>query len=66
MVARLSVRARAMPRRSPREQRDARAFDGDVGSRSHGDADIGLRERGSVVHSVACHGDDVAFGLQTA
>jgi hypothetical protein len=29
------------------EQRDARAFDGDVGAGAHGDADIGGRQRGA-------------------
>ena len=47
------------------EQRDSRALDGDVRSRAHGDADISLRESRCIVHSVACHGDNVTFGLQS-
>ena len=46
------------------QQRDSGAFDGDVGSGAHGDADVGLRKRGRVVHAVARHGDDVPFRLQ--
>ena len=64
MVARLRVRARDDAAQVAVEQRDARAFHGDVGARAHGDADVGLRQRGRVVHAVAGHGDDVAFGLQ--
>ena len=43
------------------EQRDAGAFDRDVGSRPHGDADVGGGERRRVVDAVAGHGDDAAL-----
>src|SRR6202023_1882421 len=46
------------------EKRDAGAFHGDVGARGHGDADVRLREGGRVVDTVACHGDNTAFGLK--
>ena len=46
------------------QQGDARTFHGDVRSRSHGDANVGLRERGSVIHAVARHGRDMPLGLQ--
>ena len=32
----------------------------DLGAAAHGDADVGLLERGGVVHGVAGHGDDLA------
>ena len=32
----------------------------------HGDADVGLRERGSVIGAVAAHGDELALGLLVA
>ena len=32
----------------------------DLGAASHGDADVGLLERGGIVHGVAGHGDDLA------
>ena len=46
------------------QQRQAGAFDRHVGSRAHGDADIGRRERRGVVDAVAGHGDDMALALQ--
>ena len=46
------------------DQRDAGAFDRDIGAGAHGDADIGLRQRGRVVHAVARHGDLAALLLQ--
>ena len=48
------------------DQRDAAAFHGDVGAGAHGDADVGLRERGGVVDAVAGHGDDSSLPLQFA
>ena len=41
-------------------QRDAGALDRDVGAGAHGDADVGLRERGRVVDAVAGHRHDAA------
>ncbi len=38
-------------------QREPRAFDRDVGAGPHGDPDVGLRQRGSIVHAVAGHRD---------
>ena len=32
----------------------------------HGDADVGLCQRGRVVGAVAAHGDELAFGLLVA
>ena len=66
MVARLSLRARTIPRRSPLTSVTPRAFHGDVGAGAHGDADIGLRQRGGVVDAVAGHGHDSALRLQAA
>jgi hypothetical protein len=43
------------------EQRDAGAFDGDIGARAHGDADIRCREGGRIVHPIARHRHDPAF-----
>ena len=48
------------------DQRDAAAFHGNVGAGAHGDADVGLRERGSVVDAVSGHGDDSSLLLQFA
>ena len=45
-------------------QRDAGARDRHLGAGAHGDADIGRGQRGGVIHAVAGHGDDAAFGLQ--
>jgi hypothetical protein len=46
------------------QQRDAGAFDGDIGAGAHGDADIGGGERRRVVDAVAGHGDDAALAAQ--
>ena len=40
------------------QERDAGAFDRDVGAGSHRDADVGRGKRRRVVHPVAGHGDD--------
>jgi hypothetical protein len=46
---------------------DVGGFAGDVGAgASHGDADVGLAQRGGVVDAVAGDGDDLAVGLQGA
>ena len=45
-------------------QRDAGARDRHLGAGAHRDADIGRGQRGGVIHAVAGHGDDAAFGLQ--
>ena len=47
-------------------KRDAGAFDGHVGAGAHGDADVGLGERGGIIDAVAGHGYDAAFALQAA
>ena len=39
-------------------------LDRDVGTGSDRDAQVGLRERSGVVHTVTDHGDNVAVGLQ--
>ena len=44
------------------QQGDAGAFDRHIGTRPHGDADIGGGEGRCVVDAVAGHGDDTAFG----
>ena len=41
-------------------EHDLRGLLGDLGAAAHGDADVGLLERGGVVHGVAGHGDDLA------
>ena len=64
MVARLSVARADDAAQVAAQQRDSRAFDGHVRSGAHGDADVGLRQRGGIVHAVARHGDDAPFRLQ--
>src|SRR3546814_19042478 len=44
--------------------RSTRAFDGDIGSRAHRDADVSGGERGGVVDPVAGHRDDPALFAQ--
>ena len=44
-------------------QRDAGALHGHVGSCSHGDSDLRLRESGRVVDAVSGHGDGAALLL---
>src|SRR3546814_8854882 len=46
------------------QQRHTRAFDGDIGSRAHRDADVSGGERGGVVDPVAGHRDDPALFAQ--
>ena len=46
-------------------QRNAGAFDRDIGPRPHCNSHIGGRERRRVVNSVARHRDDCAAGLQS-
>ena len=56
------------PRSTARDQRrevvvgehDLRRLLGDLGAAAHRDADVGLLERGGVVHGVAGHRDDLA------
>src|SRR3546814_16227934 len=45
------------------DEGNAGALDRDVGAGAHGDADIGLRQSRRIIHAVAGHGDDPAFGL---
>ena len=47
-----------------RDKGEIRGLDGDIGTRTHGQAQIGLCERCDVVHSVADHGDNPALGLK--
>jgi hypothetical protein len=54
MVARLRFRARAMPLKSPCN----------VGAGAHRDTNVGLGERGRVVHTVSGHSYDLAFRLK--
>ena len=58
--------ASAAARRSPRDEGEVAGLDGDVGAGAHGEAEVGLGERGGVVDAVADHGDDLALGLQAA
>ena len=46
------------------KERDAGAFDRDIGAGAHGDADVGGSERRRVVDAVAGHGDDAAVAPQ--
>ena len=46
------------------DERHGRALHGDVGARAHGDADLGLRQRGRVVDAVAGHRHDAPFLLE--
>jgi hypothetical protein len=56
IVARLSRRARTIPRKSPLTSVRSR-FHRDVAARPHRDPDPRLSERGRVVDAVARHGD---------
>src|SRR3989344_3986998 len=46
------------------QERNAGRLCGDIGPRRHGDADIRLRESGSIVHTVSRHGDNSTLRLQ--
>ena len=48
------------------DERDACAFDGDVGTGAHRDADGRSRQRRSVIDAIAGHGHDPSFSLQPA
>ena len=65
-VRRDSRIASAATRRSPRTSVRSLASIGDVGAGAHGQAEVGLRQRGGVVDAVADHGDRPALGLQPA
>ena len=54
-----------MPLKIAPNQRDPRGLDRDIRSRAHRNADVGGRERRSIVDAVAGHGDDPAFLPQT-
>ena len=53
-----------MPRRSPSQERDARALDRDVGAGPHGDADIRLRQRGASLMPSPAMATIAALGLE--
>ena len=53
-----------MPVKVSLHQNDASAFHGYVGSGAHGDADIGLGQRGSIVDAIARHRDGAALILK--
>ena len=59
-MARPSLIARTMPRRSPFTSVTAGAFHGDVGAGAHRDAHVGGGERRGVVDAVAGHAHDAA------
>ena len=63
-VARLSRMASAAAREVAAHEREVGGLDGDVGAGADREAEVGLRERGRVVHAVADHGDDVAVVLE--
>src|SRR5579884_1494306 len=46
------------------QERDAGAFDGDIGAAAHGDAHVRLRQRRGVINAVAGHGYDATLALQ--
>ena len=46
------------------QQRNTRAFDGNVGPRSHRDADVGGGQRRGIIDPVSRHGDDPALLAQ--
>ena len=64
IVARLSLRARTIPRRSPLTSVTAGALHRDVGAGAHRDADMRLGQSRGVVDPVAGHRDDSALGLE--
>ena len=51
-------------RRSPRTRRQVGGLDRDVGAGAHGQAQVGLGQRGGVVDPVADHRHHAALGLQ--
>ena len=63
-VARLSRIASAAARRSPLTSVRSDGLDRHVGAGADREPEVGLGERGRVVHAVAHHGDDPALGLQ--
>ncbi len=65
-VRRASRTASAATRRSPPHQGQVAGLDRHVGAGAHGQAEVGLGERGGVVDAVADHGHDPALGLQAA
>ena len=58
--------ASAAARRSPPTSVRSTGLDGDVGAGAHGEAEVGLGERGGVVDPVADHGHDPTLVLQAA
>ena len=64
IVARLSARARATPRRSPCSSVIPALSHRHVRTGAHGDSHVCLRQRRRVIHSVAGHGHHVPFALQ--
>ena len=52
------------PAKVPAKQRDSGAFHRNVGSAAHGNPNLSLCQRGSIVHTIAGHGDNVAHRLQ--
>ena len=63
-VRRLSRIASAAAREIAAHQREVAGLDRNVGAGAHGDAEVGLGERGRVVDAVADHGDDATLRLQ--
>ena len=58
--------ASAAAREVADDEREVARLDRDVGAGAHRDAEIGLRERGCVVHAVADDGDPAPAGLELA
>src|SRR5579884_2823458 len=46
------------------QERDAGAFDGDIGATAHGDAHLRLRQRRGIIDAVAGHGHNATLALQ--
>ena len=63
-VRRDSRMASAAIRRSPAHQGEVAGLDRHVGAGAHGQAEVGLGQRGGVVDAVADHGHDPALGLE--
>jgi hypothetical protein len=45
------------------DENDVSRFNGDIRAGADGNADISLRERRRIVHTIACHGDNETSGL---
>ena len=64
MVARLNRAGAHDPAKVTFDQRDPRTLHSHIRSRAHGDADLGLRQRWSIVDPITGHGDEASLLLK--